>query len=224
LAPQIRALLSSGADLLEVRLDTFPSTFAPLSYALPSSLALMKTLRKKTGLPLILTCRSPREAGRPVPANRRLSDVNRLALLEALIPWCELTDIEARSSIAGDVTRWAHHKGRAVIHSFHQFSGPLRFPVYDRWARQSARMGGDLFKIAVPARSEKELERFLVWGLNLPHPRKVLIAMGREGLPSRVLGFCFGSLLTYGHLGQCAAPGQMHVKDLGKAVRNIYSR
>jgi 3-dehydroquinate dehydratase len=46
--------------------------------------------------------------------------------------------------------------------------------------------------------------------------------MGAPAAISRTVGFTFGSILTYGHLGATAAPGQTPAPELGKAVRQIY--
>jgi 3-dehydroquinate dehydratase type I len=58
--------------------------------------------------------------------------------------------------------------------------------------------------------------------LSVKKPRLILIGMGTIGFPSRVLGYSFGSILTYGHLGKKAAPGQVPAGQLVKAVRSIY--
>ena len=83
-------------------------------------------------------------------------------------------------------------------------------------------MKGDIFKVAVTPLSEENTMEFLYKGYHLPSENKVLIGMGKAGQVSRFIGFSFGSILTYGHLGQSAAPGQVAVADLAKSLRQIY--
>ena len=76
--------------------------------------------------------------------------------------------------------------------------------------------------MAVTTKNEDGTMDFLSQGMDLPHPHKILIAMGRAGVESRFLGFSFSSLFTYGHLGSASAPGQIPAGSLSKSIKEIY--
>jgi 3-dehydroquinate dehydratase I len=113
----------------------------------------------------------------------------------------------------------ARRLGVAVIQSYHDFKSAGRPSDLSRLSRQTE---ADILKIAVTPKNAGELSRFLSWGLSLEKIRRVLIAMGPEGTPSRTLAWSFGSVLAYGHLGVSAAPGQLSAVDTARAIRSIY--
>jgi 3-dehydroquinate dehydratase-1 len=218
---QLRRAASPLVDVVEVRLDTFPALYRGRPHGF--SLDLLQDVTRRCRKPILLTLRHAGERGTPARRNERLSDAAREAIVAPLLPLVRLVDVEARRrGYARRVSALARRLGVVSIHSYHDFR---RADVrgLDRWAARARAGGADLFKVAVTPATETELEAFLRWGRALPG-RKVLIGMGAAGAPSRTLGFTFGSLLTYGHLGRAAAPGQMSAAELGRAIRSIYGR
>ena len=55
----------------------------------------------------------------------------------------------------------------------------------------------------------------------LNYPR-VFMVMGEVGSFTRVVGFSFGSLLTYTFFGRPVAPGQIEAERLIKLLANLY--
>jgi 3-dehydroquinate dehydratase-1 len=116
----------------------------------------------------------------------------------------------------------AHIHGVDVVHSAHNFNGVWNAPQLARFAAASRALQGDVLKLAVMPSSNEELEIFLRQAKDVPARHKALIGMGRIGEPSRLFGFSFGSMLTYGHLGRSAAPGQIPARELTRAIKNLY--
>lgn len=200
-------------DILEFRWDTFRSLNIPLAKF------LMRRAKATCDVPLLLTIRSRDENGL-LPS----SDIVRWRLFEALIPVCDLVDIEIRHApLAKKVTRFARRHKKKVIHSFHDFKTGGNITGLNRLFQASRRLGGDYFKAAVTPKNNQELEQFLAWGSVLKKPKPVLIAMGQYGLISRVIGGSFGSHLTYGHLGRSAVMGQPAIADIKKALQAVYA-
>jgi 3-dehydroquinate dehydratase-1 len=221
LPDQMRRAASPLIDIVEVRLDTFRQIESDA--ARPFAASLLQRVRRATRKPVLLTLRSHTESGGAVPAGRRWDDARREAVLVPLLPQAALVDVEARRrTFARRVGAMARRLGVNVIHSFHDFrrSGDPR--VLDRWCAEARRSKADLFKAAVTPRDGAELAEFLSWGTQVRGIRPVLIGMGAAGAPSRTMGFSFGSVLTFGHLGAAAAPGQIPAAELGRAVRAIY--
>lgn len=205
---------SAGVDIVEVRLDTFS---AALVRKAP---AFLKSLRAKIKKPLLITFRSSREGGQG-----RWSASEREQVLESGLPYATFVDVEIlEAALARRLTRAARRKKVRVIHSIHHFSPGLRWRDLERASRASLHMGDAIFKAAVMPRDNDELEAFLHKGKELPNPQKILIGMGNAGLPSRVVGFSFGSMMTFGHLGRSAAPGQMPAAELSRIIRDVYGQ
>jgi 3-dehydroquinate dehydratase I len=224
LVPQIKIASSSLVDIVEVRLDTFDVIYASPLRSLPASVAIVKHIKRSTRKPILLTIRSPSERGERVSASGNITDKKRAAFLRSTVPLCELVDLELRHRrFTHEMTKFAHARGANVIHSIHDFSGARRFSYYSKFSEESRRQKGDIFKVAVNPKSNDQLEDFLNWGINLKNPHKVLIGMGAAGLFSRSIAYCFGSILTYGHLGVPAAPGQIQAGQLGELIQKLYA-
>lgn len=224
LPSQIKKAKSPFVDIVEVRLDTFPWIHAPFSVSTPKSQNLLTHIRKATKKPLLLTLRSFTECGKAVPEKFRLSDEQRMTILARLLSSCDMIDVEIRRwPFAKVATALAHRHDLSVIHSYHQFSGRFRATDAAKWAKKSNQIKGDIVKIAITPKTNEDLEDFLTWGMALNNPARILIGMGKVGLPSRLLGFSFGSVMTYGHLGRSAAPGQWPADVLGKTVQKLYA-
>ncbi len=209
---QIRTAKKADVDLIELRFDTFP---------LRAGIYMMQVLPKKSPKPVLLTWRTVKEGGNP----RYLADIEktrRMEILNWMVPFCRLLDVEIRSPLLKELTALAHAKKCGVVHSVHDFKRLPGATQLNKWARTAVSLKGDFFKAAVMTKNSNEVRQFLTWGTKCPHPRPALIAMGDEGVASRVIGYCFGSSLTFGHLGSEAAPGQLHVDELASRVRNIF--
>ena len=223
LGHQLKQARKKTIDVIEVRLDTFSGLTPDPLQGVAFSRSLLKKIRKTARKPILLTLRSFTEAGKKIPKKRRFDDPFRMAVLKPLLPMVQLIDVEIRhKSFARTLTKWAHQKKVGVIHSFHDFKGTVGWGRIRDFGSLSRQYRGDFFKIALSCRNQKKTFDFLENGYQLNHPHKILISMGPQGLISRTLGFSFGSLFTYGHLGQKAAPGQILANQLGTMIRDIY--
>lgn len=197
-----------GADLIEVRVDTFADRSLPALKA-----AFERALCTAPALPVILTVRSAREGGRyPIP------DRVRAEIFEALLPFADLVDIELSSvKSLRSVMDLAVRRGKKVIVSYHNFKSTpveLRLRAIVEKARAS---GAHIVKIAAMARGRADFRRLA--GLLAGSKGLIVIAMGPVGGPSRVFFPLLGSLVTYGSLGDETAPGQLPLKTLARELR-----
>jgi len=217
LAGQVREAHAAPVDIIEIRLDTFDfnKTRAP---------EFLATVRRMTKKPLLLTLRSGKEGG-DKRFQKFIGNKDKEKFFRAILPFGDLIDLEIRDkSLLKRITQRARSKGISVIHSLHDFKKMPPRGILNQSARESIRLKGDFFKVAVAVKNPEDLRKFFDWGLDCPHPRPVLIAMGRAGEVSRILGYCFGSPLTFGHLGRSAAPGQLKARDLTQAIGNIFPK
>lgn len=200
------ALVRRYADLIELRIDRF---------ARHDAAHLDATCRaaRALGCPLIATIRAAAEGGATA-----LSDAERLAAFETLVPAVDAVDIELRTPIRDRVVALAHRHGKLAIVSYHDFSGPISAPVLAGFADGAAGAGADVVKIAAHADSARDLDTLLHLLLERRAAGAIVIGMGPHGIASRVFFPLFGSLITYGFAEQCGAPGQLPLGDLHAAL------
>lgn len=210
-APDTEAALAAmraaaqSADLVELRLDLMSRFDLPLLLA-------------GRPLPVIITCRPPREGG-----SWRGSEEERLAVLaQAAEQGVEYVDLEWDSA---DHAQRLDRSRTQVILSRHDFAGTpadLERQVQDLWDA-----GADVVKVAVTAQRLADAAAVLRVLAEATRPT-IAISMGPHGLITRLLAFRYRhALLSFaaptptGKRGKalCAtAPGQLSAA----AMRNVY--
>jgi 3-dehydroquinate dehydratase-1 len=189
-------------DVFELRIDRF-------SRHDPSFVAEVTGAARGYGIPLLATVRAHDEGGAV-----SLSDADRLAIFRAIAPRVDAVDIEQRAAIRGEVVDLCRRHDKPVIVSFHDFDGTPPYDELVQLIESGKAAGADVVKLATTATSRADVDRLL--GLLRAHRDQhlILIAMGAEGLASRVFFPLFGSLLTWGFLKTQGAPGQLPVAEL----------
>lgn len=219
---QLKAARRASVDVLELRLDTFAQAQGPFQKTYEFGRHLLRRIKEELDRPVLLTLRAHDERG-PIKDRQTLSDAHRAEILSRLMPSVDLVDVEIRRrEFARRMTVIAGIHGVDAIHSAHHFTGVFTPQQLRKLSAASRAIGPAILKLAVSPRDRSQLEEFLLGGLQLSVPGRILIGMGKVGLPSRLVGYSFGSLLTYGHLGSSAAPGQLPAGELARCVRDIY--
>jgi 3-dehydroquinate dehydratase/shikimate dehydrogenase len=181
---------AAGADIVEMRLDTVDR---------PDVRAALEGRR----CPVIVTCRAAWENG----FFRGSEEERRRVLEEAFTAGAEFVDVEARAEFAAELI--AAHRGRRVVLSSHVY-GECPLDLAERWD-ELTRSGAEVAKLAVESRSLADTARVMALGDagdgDAAAAGRVLIAMGDQGLASRVLSTRIGNRWTYA--GDNVAPGQV---------------
>lgn len=181
-----------GIDLVEVRLDCLLREAARI----PRALARIK-------LPIILTARHPGEGG-----SGRLSDRQRAALLEPLLPHAAYVDVEIRNAgRLADVLRRARRSGVRTILSFHDFRHTPSVERLRAKLREGVRAGAAVVKIATVTRDARDLAALLSLQA-AGGARLATMGMGPLGKVSRLVLPLAGSRLVYGYLDRPQVGGQ----------------
>ena len=183
-----------GADLVELRLD----------YVKDPDVSGALAGRRS---PVVVTCRPSWEGGRFGG-----SEEERHRLLEqALELGAEYVDLEWQGGFDDLIRR---RDGQNVVLSTHDFEG---FPddLPDRYRAMRA-TGAEVVKIAVHTRSLTESLALRELG-DRSDGRRVVMAMGPAGVPSRILPDRFGSCWTYA--GSAVAPGQVDLERMLEEFR-----
>ncbi|MDW8237175.1 MAG: type I 3-dehydroquinate dehydratase [Aquificaceae bacterium] len=183
-----------GANIIELRLDLFEDK----SY---QSLDKMLIAIKDIGLKSILTPRGENEE-----------------LYIKFIDLCDYIDIDIKlTQIISKVREL--RKRTEIIVSYHNFEQTPPDWVVKEIHRQAIRFGADIVKLALMSQSYEDTVRFLCLSKTL-HGRKILISMGQYGIASRMVGFLFGSEISFAYISEPSAPGQLSLKELSH-IRNL---
>ena len=195
------------ADIAELRIDRFarhdPGYAAEVCRAAAS-------LR----VPLIATVRASDQGGAAA-----LSDAQRLALFEAVLPLVDAVDVELRAAICDRVVDLAERGGKLAIVSHHDFTTTP--PDADLAALFDAAALADagVVKIAAYAASPADTDRLLGFLRARRERGLIVIAMGAQGAASRVFFPLLGSLITYGFVAEAGAPGQLPLAEVYAELR-----
>jgi 3-dehydroquinate dehydratase / shikimate dehydrogenase len=211
----IAAAAEAGADLVELRVDTF------------TDLEQVRQLVQQSTLPAIVTCRAANEGG-----HCELSDQERLPVLEtAAIAGASYIDIELASySRSANLRQKVHfnagapidatvprEKRAGLIVSSHDFRG--RPDRLNNIVTEMNATGGDINKLIWMPRSIRDNQEVFEL-LNSRQKPTIALCMGEAGLISRVLAKKFGAFLTFAALkaDYGTAPGQVTIGEM----KNLY--
>ena len=184
---------ASGADLVEVRLDLFPTC----------DLQGLPELLREVPLLLIITVRSSGEGGRFTGGPEEW-----LALVTPYLPVARYVDIEQQFSSCAPVVRAA---GVAVIASFHT---PAILKMDELVAVEARlRAFGDLPKIVTGIGTRDDLLTLLQFTSSRTAPVCTSI-MGEQCRFGRGLLPLFGSTLVYCYITTPASAGQYPVGEM----------
>ncbi|KAJ8767531.1 hypothetical protein K2173_017600 [Erythroxylum novogranatense] len=194
---------SSGADLVEIRLDSLKS-FNPIDD--------LNTLIKHSPLPTLFTYRPVWEGGQYDGDETKRLDTLRLAMeLGADYIDVELQVVQEFNEL---IRGKKPEKCRVIVSSHNYQNTPSVEDLGNLVARIQA-AGADIVKIATTAQDITDVARIFQITVHSQVPI-IGIVMGERGLMSRILCAKFGGYLTFGALesGLVSAPGQPMIKDL----------
>ncbi|TDM12572.1 type I 3-dehydroquinate dehydratase [Macrococcus lamae] len=184
----------------------------------------LKMLKEKfDDLPLIFTYRTEGQGGKGGKEPHAYYELIKEILAAGVI---DIIDIELLlyEDLMDKLIKDARAHDTQVLISHHEFehtpSSKELIALYNRMQG----LGADYSKLAVMPEDGRDVLKLLsaVYETKQECENHIVgIAMGEQGKLSRIAGGAFGSSLTYGHIGEEAAPGQLHVKQL-KSLLEIY--
>lgn len=217
LLAEAAAAAAARPDIVEWRVDHFRD-IGTTAAVIDAARELRRVL---PGVPLLFTRRSAAEGGQRVP-------ISEPAVVELYAAVCaagcvDLVDYEMSNGAASvnAVREAAHRHGVGLVCSYHNFESTPGLPQLVAEFERARDMGGDVAKVSVMARSPGDAfvlltaTRSASQSIDLP---LIGISMGPHGATSRIIGFAFGSALTFGVAAASSAPGQMPVADLRAAI------
>jgi 3-dehydroquinate dehydratase-1 len=194
------------ADLLELRLDYFPTAIGELCAQAPG-----------LAIPLLTTARCPAEGGK-----NNLTAAQRMALLRPLLPHTAVIDIEIASlQEMATLLEEVNQSPTLLLASFHDFHGTPSLAELLRLQERALAAGADAVKFATTLTSTHDLAT-LVELLGQPdHPPLCAMGMGPLGKVSRLTLGRIGSIFNYGYLDEATVPGQWPSARLKSLLQEI---
>jgi len=189
----------ANPDLVEYRLDKV------------QDLNVLKRLSDSKEFPAIATDKS-----------KRGQNASSKLLVEAAREGFEFVDVDITYPNVKQTVESIKHLGREVIVSFHDYIGTPAYAELGRILDSSSQMGADICKIVTTATDRDD--NLSVLGFIAEKSRRsrlVSFAMGRLGIPSRVLSPLFGAEFTFASMNDESktAEGQLSIRDLRQAWR-----
>jgi 3-dehydroquinate dehydratase I len=204
--------LAAKADIVEWRVDHFQN----LRDVIETGRAL-----RRIGLPILFTRRSAAEGGKPVPiSEERVVDLYGEVCADG---FADLVDYEMSNapSCIKVVREASRRHGVGLVCSFHDFEGTPPLAALGSRYRRAQELGADVAKVSVMARAPQDALTLLAATLQASQALElplIGISMGPHGALSRMIGFAFGSALTFGVAAGASAPGQMPIAELRAAI------
>lgn len=209
---EIAEARSCGVAVAELRIDLF-ARYSP-DYVEAQA-------RRLSGLPTLATVRHAREGGAWTGPEKE-----RLALYRLLLPLVDGIDVELSSGeTLATLAQDAHAAGKVLVVSHHDFEATPPLAALRDVAERAAQAGADVVKIATRTDSDADVEILSQLLAERPAPHMVVIGMGENGAPTRLLFPGQGSLFTFAAKGdRASAPGQLDYKRTLKLLASLYPR
>ncbi|HEX2957025.1 MAG TPA: type I 3-dehydroquinate dehydratase [Chitinispirillaceae bacterium] len=194
-------LKKSGVDLLEIRVDLIDAPFDKIMNYLCS-------IKDSTGLPMIGTIRE----------NERTVE-KRVAMFKEIVYVVDAIDVELGSPVSDTIL--SNAKDATVIISEHDYQKTPTYTELRDMITRACMQGADIVKLSVMSNSRDDVHRLLKVTQECSVPL-VTIGMGPIGTVTRVIAPLYGSLFTFGFIGDVVAPGQLPVGKLIEEIRLYY--
>jgi 3-dehydroquinate dehydratase-1 len=209
--------LQAKPDIVEWRVDFFRD-IGDAKAVVDAGKALRGAL---PGMPILFTCRSAAEGGNPVALGE-----NALVALygEVCAAGCiDLADYEMNKPEhdVQAVREAARRHGIGLVLSYHNFRETPAAAALAEKFRRAQDLGGDVAKVAVMPKTREDVMALLSSTLRASQTLElplISMSMGPLGAISRIVGFAFGSALSFGVAAGASAPGQMPIAELRNAI------
>ena len=200
-----------GADILEIRFDLLDITTSH------DAKKLIDEIKSATNLPCIATNRLQSEGGKWSG-----TEEDRIGLLIEILELVDAVDIElsAEEDVRKRVVQSVKDAGKTVIVSSHDFNKTPAVEQMRKTLDDCSEAGADIAKLAVMPKSMQDVLNLLQVTNDSKTP-VCTISMGDLGKHSRIVASCYGSVLTYGSVGNAVAPGQLRVDELKTALEML---
>ncbi|SDI48446.1 type I 3-dehydroquinate dehydratase [Natribacillus halophilus] len=183
---------------------------------------MAKDINRKTKRPLLFTRRSEAEGGQATPlAEKEVVNLYEAVIKNKAVQGIDI-ELSQREKDIRHLQGQAQEKGIDVVLSYHNFMETPPSEVLKEKINNAVDLGADVAKIAVMPQSKADVLKLLQvteeMSREIPLPL-ISMAMGGDGMISRLAGGIFGSALTFASGSQSSAPGQLPLADVEQVLR-----
>lgn len=217
---ELAAVLPKKPDLIEWRADFFEGLGDT-----PLVIQTARAIKAGAGeIPLLFTRRSTKEGGEKIA----LAEAEVVRLYEAVCAECCVDMIDYEMCNAAEDFARLRSASRAcgilMIASYHNFQAtPDTATLVAKFA-QAERLGGDVAKVAVMPQGPQDVLTLLgathtaSQTVSLP---LISMSMGAYGSLSRMIGWVYGSTVTFAVGKSSSAPGQVPIEELRAVLATV---
>lgn len=214
---QLKVVVTHSPDVIEWRADFFGGLANT-----EQVLQVIRNIKQTTDISLLFTIRAEHEGGEVIS----LSEEEKVQLLVDVCQQSavELVDYETSNDekYVKMIRSASKEAGKELILSYHNFHLTPDNDELMKRAKQAEALGADIAKFAVMPNSKADVFRLLDMTKAIDEELDVPVitmSMGDIGGLSRIVGWAYGSVLTFGVGVELSAPGQMPVKKLREAIQ-----
>lgn len=214
---EVKEIIELKPDLIEWRVDFFENVMETQNV-----LKMIEDIRTLTDLPLLFTIRSAHEGGEEI----QLSESEKI---ELMVTVCQEADIQyidyETKNDAVDIEKLSKAaKGKAIklILSYHNFKQTPDDTFLHETANEAVAKGADIVKFALMPQTKADVYQVLTFTQNLKERLDIPIitmSMGELGALTRVIGWAYGSMLSFAVGVASSAPGQVSAVKLKQVIQ-----
>lgn len=207
-------------DIIEWRADYYKEVLIA-----KKSIEIIKKIKNIIGnRGLLFTIRTSFEGGEIEISKEKYKEVLTAVLENSNIDMVDIEFMMGKETIS-DIIHKAHNNNILVIGSNHDFvETPEADEIYNRLLEMK-KAGMDISKIAVMPKSKSDVVKLFEATAKINEDVKdiytITMSMGKTGEISRVIGSYFGSVMTFGAVGNVSAPGQIEADKLYDIIKKI---
>lgn len=174
---------------------------------------------------LLVTVRTKAQGGKAELSRKRMEEVmDGIAASRC----ADLVDVEYfQWEDAPRIIENLQRQGVKVVASQHDFAGTPSSENMDQALRRMREGGADIVKLAVMPQDLSDTLRLMDvthrFRRTCPDTPIITMAMGAEGMLSRISGEYFGSCVTFGCRGKASAPGQLPAQQLRRILEELHA-
>jgi len=213
---ELETIIPKQPDLIEWRVDFFEEI-----HNTKHVLTIAEEISSVSDMPLLFTIRSEKEGGEGIS----LSEDGKVNLLSEVCKNAAVDMIDFEVSNDPDhikaLRKISKENNKKLILSYHNFDHtPVNREILKR-VFEAEFYEADIAKVAVMPENKEDVLRLLEVTqeadevLDIP---VVTMSMGRIGSISRMMGWAYGSIITFGVGVQSSAPGQVPIDRLRQMI------
>ena len=217
---ELASVVLKKPDIIEWRVDFFDE----INETDKVFAALQQINQHINGIPLLFTIRSEKEGGQPIPLND--TQMIELFCQVSKNEFVQFIDVELDNHVkniqqVSDITKKYQ---KTLVLSHHNFqSTPKKADIID-FLLKMEEQGADVAKIALMPKSYEDVITLFEATKEAKKIVKIpliTISMGDIGVMSRVLGWLYGSTVTFAIGEKSSAPGQISIETLKDMIKTV---